>query len=55
MKRKAASKIKQLLQAGFVAMMLLNTAVGAEVESKDSISAEPLPLEQLRLFAEVYN
>ncbi len=55
MKRKAASKIKRLLQAGFVAMMLLNTIVGAEVESKDSISAEPLPLEQLRLFAEVYN
>ncbi|MCP4414824.1 MAG: S41 family peptidase [Gammaproteobacteria bacterium] len=55
MKRKAANKIIRLLQAGFVAMMLLNPAVGAEVESNDFISDEPLPLEQLRLFAEVYN
>jgi len=55
MPEKAPIKIRQILQAGFVAIMLFNLSVGAEEMSKDTVEAEPLPLEQLRLFAEVYN
>lgn len=52
---KAQNKIEQLIQTCFVVMMLFYPVARAEEAPLDSISAEPLPLEQLRLFAEVYN